>query len=187
MLNDDVTQDNLKPGTDFTDTENSLQMENEIEMLLTGGNEPVKNDVEKGPRFNDEITQDNLETAPDFSNTSSLFNKEEGMTDAQSLPLETSNHDSSDYEPTGSAECSSSDEDNFRSGRKLTRWKSSNKEEWKRNKDKLKRKSGKEYRTKTGLKAGKSPKDVDCNSCRWNCSAMFDSDTVREFAQPSGN
>ena len=44
---------------------------------------------------------------------------------------------------------------------------------------KLKRKSGDPYVTKKGSKRAKSPKPIDCLSCRWGCASKFN-DNLRK-------
>lgn len=82
------------------------------------------------------------------------------------------------YEPSDSGNLSSSEEESYK--KKVTRWRKSDPKNWEKNKMKEKRKSNQPYKTKHSLKAGKSPKDVNCDSCRWRCTSKFDHNYRRE-------
>lgn len=63
----------------------------------------------------------------------------------------------------------------------LARWSKSEPLKWKKNLKKEKKKSGAPYVTKKGSTRAKSPKDVDCVKCRWQCSAKFDNNTRKQL------
>lgn len=102
----------------------------------------------------------------------------------QDLMLTDEGSSSDVYEPSDEDKLSSTDSQEEmpkRKKKKLARWSTSEPGKWKKNVEKLKKKSGEPYVTKKGFVRSKVPKPISCATCRWQCSSKFDEDLRKKI------
>ncbi|MEE6512551.1 hypothetical protein FKM82_019608 [Ascaphus truei] len=84
--------------------------------------------------------------------------------------------------PTNDPTTSYEDEHNG-TGKKISTWKQANPSLWKVNLTKDKRSKCLPYKTKSGLKAAKQPKSIDCRKCRFKCQRNFTEDERKKICE----